>query len=641
MKKSLILSLVSVMLAGVTFTSCSDYLEPENRSNIDVTKITGDQYLTYAYKQLQQVFDGYTNLDLMVKGTDIYINEARKTSNYNTYNFTAGDGEVEGMYSQLYLVINNANAALEKGGSASVTAQAKFIRGLAYYLLTQQFGRVPYSTAFINSSSRNYPRTDLKTLYDSEIASVTEAYNSGALDETNHEGRASKAACAALIAKLNLAAGWDLETSTSDITTGKFTVNGTSYFSEAETWATTAISSGALCSTYEEKWSPSNEGNDEEIFSIQYSRAAAETEGTLTTSGNGWQYDFSGYYQTAEKYFQKNGNHQNNPNKKMLNLYASGDERFDATFMTKMYGGGDNTPEAAKAAWPKIGYYAYYNGNVNDCGIKYRFYSAATTDAEIEADFAANGDLYRKAAKDGASTSTKAQTILMRVGNNVDQYLIKENTTSLPSPTTVLYYSDDNTNNYSGYLSASSYDGTSEGLLCKKWDDPETSVTSASKGGFRDVPVFTISDMYLVRAEAKMMKNSTDESTCSDESYLSDVNEVRNRANAGTINSLADYQSSAVATKVYADPTTIRPIDIILDERALELFGEYTRWEDLRRTKQLVIYYNTYNNDGASGAGNLVVGGVARTYRPIPSTEIGNNTGMVLEDGSYDQNPGW
>ena len=155
------------------------------------------------------------------------------------------------------------------------------------------------------------------------------------------------------------------------------------------------------------------------------------------------------------------------------------------------------------------------------------------------------------------------------------------------------------------------------------------------------MPVFTISDMYLVRAEAKMMKSSTDESSCSDESYLSDVNEVRKRAKAVEYSTLADYKSSAVATRVYADPSTIRPIDIILDERALELFGEYTRWEDLRRTKQLVLYYNTYNNDGASGAGSIIVGGEARTYRPIPSKELGNNTGMVLENGSYDQNPGW
>ena len=629
-------------------TGCSDYLDgsEQNRSNINVNNITAEQFSTYAFKQMQTIFDGSTVQELLVKGTDIYINEARKTSVYNTYTFTPGDSKVKSLYQTLYLVINNCNAALEKSPNDQVKADATFMRGLAYYLLTQQFGRVPYSTTYISNSSRNYPRTDLKTIYDSEISGLTEIYNNSSIADVNHEGRASKAAIAALIAKMNLAAGWDLETTVTNEKAGNFTVNSTTYFGEAESWATKVINTSglSLCGTYEDKWSPKNEGNSEEIFSIQYSRATAVSESTTTTSGNSWQYGFSGYYQTAEKYYQKNGDHQDNPTKKMLNLYSVGDERFDATFMTSMYGAGESPN------WPKTGYYAYYNASKEekaDIGIKYKFYSPATTDDEILADFNANGDLYRKAAKDGGVNGTKAQTILMKMGDNVEQYKIEATTTSLPSKTSsnyksVAYYTDENTNNYSGYLSASSFDGTSEGIMCKKWDDPETDVHTSSKAGFRNIPVFTLSDIYLVRAEAKMMQNSSSDASCSDESYIDDIKAVRNRAKATSYSSLSDYQQSDVAAKIYEDPSKIRPIDFILDERALELFGEYTRWEDIHRTRQLVNYYLTFNNDGAAGAGSIAsTSGVYRTYRPIPDTELTNNTGMTLSDGSLDQNPGW
>ena len=67
---------------------------------------------------------------------------------------------------------------IEYAGAESQEAyEARFVRGYAYYLLTQQFGSVPYITAYINSAEREYPRTPLDELYSSMIEDLTDLYN--------------------------------------------------------------------------------------------------------------------------------------------------------------------------------------------------------------------------------------------------------------------------------------------------------------------------------------------------------------------------------------------------------------------------------------------------------------------------------
>ena len=92
----------------------------------------------------------------------------------------------------------------------------------------------------------------------------------------------------------------------------------------------------------------------------------------------------------------------------------------------------------------------------------------------------------------------------------------------------------------------------------------------------------------------------------------------------GTVRELVKYSS-------------IKDIDLVLDERARELYGEGHRWMDLRRTKQLVRYnvqFSEYIADENAMKGN---DGNIRWYRPIPTNEISANTGISVAD----QNPGY
>lgn len=144
------------------------------------------------------------------------------------------------------------------------------------------------------------------------------------------------------------------------------------------------------------------------------------------------------------------------------------------------------------------------------------------------------------------------------------------------------------------------------GSPCRKFDDSETASNKGSND-FRDIHIFTLPEMYLVAAEAYL---KADEKT----NAAARLNEVRKRAGLGDANNI--------------------DIEAILKERACELFGQGSRWFDLRRTKTLVEHNNLYNPQLKGKAASFIG---EKLLRPIPQAAIDANDQLT----SADQNPGY
>jgi len=613
MNKKIYISAVAAAMIGASLAGCADYLEPEYRTNDGKTadsQFSSDpqSMLNAAMMSLRTLVD---QTYLYVSGTDLYTNQqdAHGDDPYAKYTLTPSESELKSYYSTAYQIINYANGSIYYSNEdGEIGLQARFVRDYCYYLLTQQFGPVPYVTEYIMSAATSYPRVPLSELYPALIEDLEKL--ASALPSTNaHDGKASQQAAKALLAKVCLAAGWDLQTTLGSAADGTYTVTGKDYFSKAAQYAEAAIGGVQLTLTPEEKWAPANEGNAEEIYSVQYDRNAQAAVGTTTKSGNSLQNAYSGYWMPATTYGYKQGNHYHVQSMKSVYLFEKGDSRFESTFMTTFYGYEDGQ-------WGKTGYYAYYNASAAEkekLHIGHRFFPWYVSTTEAEKEFAAKKDLYAQ-----GNCANPALACVMGSsagGSKVTKY--KFNADGSYSKTTPNY------DVHTGYGS-----NVSEGMTVKKWDDPATEQVVNAGNGYRDIVLLHVSDLYLVAAEAYLLAGQESEA-------LAKVNAVRTRAGWTSLSSFSAY-NPAYKTLYYTSwtPTSL---DVILDERARELYAENQRWMDLRRTRQLVRYNIAFNEYITSAADMQNAGGEIKWYRPIPTTEIESNTGI----SEADQNPGY
>lgn len=594
------------LVAGLSLTSCSDFLDAENKS---AGGQTAEEYFTTSEGLDSWRVNTFYSLRALVTTNDIYDNSSdlywpsrgNGEDDFVKFSLNSETSAVEDLYVAGFNVVNNANGLLKYGGDKYKT-DAYFLRAYAYYVLTQQFGAVPYSTSYINDANRNYPRTEVKTIYDGCIADLEEVYASAPEKGATNDGSVNKRAIAALLAKLNLAAAWDLETTLTNAEQGTYNITGTTYATKAKDWAETAIAGINLTQTFEQKWAPSNENaNPETFFSVQYDRATSPT----TNSGHGLQNDYGSYYGDISGTFLKYSGSTKVPSAKSLFLWDSGDDRYQATFMTTFY----NTSKS-NGKWGTEGYYAYYNATdatKATLPIALLYAPFYTNRAEFEAYLTANAARFAN----GSSMANAPHAYIM------------------DNP--VVAYKFDASGNWSvdDAESGAYNDATLKARLnftpsVKKWDDPETPQANLNRTNtYRDIPLLHASDLYLVAAEAYLLLKN-------DAKCLEMINAVRARAHATAINSLADYDP------LYTHTFQLSLLDLLLDERARELYAEPQRYIDLRRTRQLVKYNLAFNNYVENVAQMSNNAGEVKWYRPIPDTEISSN----LSDGMY-QNPGY
>lgn len=610
----------AALLSAFSLTSCSDFLEAENKS---AGGNSADEYFsttegaqsmrTAAYYSMKKIF---SVTDIYEDGTDLYRPCRGKRSDFQEYTFNAETSAIQNLYVYCMNLVNYANGMIKYGGE-SYTAEASFLRAYGYYILTQQFGRVPLMLNYVNSAETSYPRTSLDEVYAQMISDLETAISGlPAMSSlsTQKGAEASKEAAQALLAKVYLAAGWDLSTTLTSATAGTYTVSDQSYFQKAADMADQVLASKPITMTFADKWSPSKEtDNAETIFAVQY-----EKEGNPYGEGNdghGLQNDFGHYYGSATSQGTKQSGSTKTFTTKSLFLWNEGDERYDGTFMREMY----QSPEG-NIDWSKNGYYAYYNASAAEKeALTYAFYYAPghVTKADFEAYLTAHQAKFVKG--DGINT--------------VHAYLCQD---------PVLEYSFNDDGSIKGTPASKGWlayidNGLQLAPCVKKWDDPTTSTTYPTVG-YRDIVTLHSSDICLVAAEAYAAMGNESKA-------LEYVNKVRSRAKATTLSSVSQY-SNEVEYTVPSSFGSFTILDVVLDEEGRELYAENTRWMALRRTHQLVRYNIAYNDyvEDASAMSNAA--GEIKWYRPIPQLELSSNTGMQLStdaDGNitFDQNPGY
>lgn len=374
---------------SLPLVSCSDFLDEDNKSagnENGTTYIQNDPSVlrATAYNSLKSFV---TEIDMQDLSTDLFSNwRATNDGTFAQFAFATNDGTIESYYKNHYTTINYANAMIEFGGeNTELGAQGRFLRGLCYYNLTQQFGAVPYVTNYISNSERSYPRTPLAEVYSSVIADLADVYNNSSLPASDHSGNISKQAVAALLAKLELAAGWDLDTKLNNAEQGTYSIDGTSHFTEAAKWAELAINNTKLTMSFEQKWAPANQNNDEVIFQVNWLREGFP--GDEATGGHSLQNMYCPHVGASTSVGQKgNGSGgQNQISSKALYLWGPGDSRWDGTFMTTSY----NAEVVDKVAvWGTQGYYAYYNATpaeLSKMAIALKYFPYYTTEEEFDA----------------------------------------------------------------------------------------------------------------------------------------------------------------------------------------------------------------------------------------------------------------
>ena len=525
-----------------TMTSCSDFLDASNKSNVTdkqtfATKEGLNNLVNDAYQHLQNVYAAPLFTSCFSAGTDMYADARNKMNEaLNTYEtLTPENSDIKNLYTYLYSGIRAANsvsyyaqtAQVDEKTKGQLVGEARVLAAYEYYLLVNNFGGVPIMKDFLTTADTGYPKSSPEDVYAYIISELEDVISKNVLQAstaTKGGGRISQETAKAILAKTYLSAAWDL--------------NKQDYFSKAAALADEVIAGRKLTTPFAKLWKADGSGDDNEEFlwDVEYDLATANN---TTSGGTEW----SGYYCNY-----LGGNEDNIkattssyvPTLYALHCFKKGDQRYDATFMKEL-------PDINKGNAAGTGYWTWYKNGESLVGKPVtRYYSAwYETDADFEAwkaiDPANRANTYRIPMD---SQTKEAQNM---DGRDMEYYDNQQ-----------LVY------------------GSSP---CKKFDDSKTATTEKNTC-YRDIHIITLPEMYLVAAEAYLKAGAN-------EKALARLNEVHQRAGLPAL-------------------TGTITIDDILDENACENFGNEARWMDLRRTQTLVTRCTKYNHEMGDKAAQYI-----------------------------------
>jgi starch-binding outer membrane protein, SusD/RagB family len=645
MKKYLFLLLVLVLI----FNSCSDFLTEDNTFKksdgvVYSTQTAIEQLVATCYSYNRLWYGKEAAFTMSDGGTDIWYNGKDNTASlaFATYQGLTSDNYNipfneywEGFYAAINLcntaedlTLNNSN--ISEANKAKYLSQVRFLRAFYYWHLVETWGPVPLHLTPITQPTTSAVRNSVDEIYEQMFKDVQYAID----NLPSSEAASSKVthwAAKAFMARLSL-----YYASTE--------YGHTEYYEKAATLAKDVITNSGkgLYDNYADVWNQNNEAaanNKEFIWAIDYyntiNASTPYNNLPLRTKldGNGNPVAWSGMILRQPQEKGGGGNVQHLWVTPVWNTQTTATGGASLSDVLPRWVGINNlyTKESPTTKVPvDIGrfYVKYGMGYARYAPTRYLLdLFDETRDQRWEASFRQVWYKHPLVAPKGWGTATCTYPKMSMgadpvLGDTVMYYLKHIATTEQRTWASGRYKIMDLANCFQGDGMTPTTTVTDGGstmfISLKKFEDYQSQIALVAAASFnnyfsnRDFPVFRMSEMYLIVAEAELSSNPTE--------ALKYINDLRSkRALPGKS---AELQLSSV------------DLDKIMDERALEFCGENIRWFDLKRTRKMEVYVP---------ARNKVAFWDNHFYlRPIPATEMAliENVSTTVGTGFW-QNPGY
>ena len=273
--------------------SCKDVLKEEVISQIGNDYINTpkgfNDAVNAAYSTLRGWYGTQQGLTMTEYGTDIYATGA--DGGYKGFHFydTQLNSSVDwlaSVWDEMYRGINTCNAVIERAPTATGISEAvkaqrvaecKFLRGLYYFILFQQYGSVDLRLKETLAPTKVATRATDKAMFDAIIADLEAALPAlEAKKASNDYGRATKPACEHLLGYVYL-------------TRNNSSSKGADDVNKAITYLSDVVNGNygfALLSDFASVFDENNQVNNEVVFACQYTTDPSTNTPVLDNNGN-------------------------------------------------------------------------------------------------------------------------------------------------------------------------------------------------------------------------------------------------------------------------------------------------------------------------------------------------------------------
>jgi hypothetical protein len=331
MKKTIFIAALACLL----FTSCgSDFIERSPISNMNEMDFykTEDDFntaLIAVYQTLHTIYGAqgpvsYFGEQMSDNGTlTAHTGTQGDYFDFRDHTIKVSNSLVLTYWNNFYQSLYRVNTFLDKIGSADferrtvLEGEARFIRGLYYFLMVQLWGDVPLVTAPLNvDESYNTARAPTAQVYEQIIADLDfAAKNLPAKVNLSETGRISSEAACGILAKVYLTRN----------------ASGDKQSAQAALMNIYQKPGFALVDNYGDLWEIGNKNTSEAVFEIQYKGGAGNPYSSywrlFAPFENHGGYFLNGKYGDLELHAAGGGDNQVTDD--LWNAYEDGDPRRD------------------------------------------------------------------------------------------------------------------------------------------------------------------------------------------------------------------------------------------------------------------------------------------------------------------------